>query len=474
MRNIQKNRGKGKNSMNTDENREVLKAVMTTAFITTYMGSALNLSVPALEVYFDANSNLIGWIVTIYTLTVAAFSVPIGKVADVTGKKKVFVSGIAVFALLSAACIFAPDIRVMIILRCIQGIAAAMIFATNNAILISCFPSEKRGKVLGLSTAATYVGLSAGPVIGGMLNHYFSWQAVFVSSVAVSLAALCFAVRVPDDAKSPEEKDMLDVKGNISYVIAIASSLYGLSSLTASSYGWIFLAGGIVFGVIFVRTELKAARPLIKISMFTQDTDFTLSNISALLNYGATYAISYLISIYLQIVMGFSSGKAGLVLIAMPLTQAVFSPAMGKLSDKREPYKIATAGMGLCVLSLILFSFINENTPLAYLMTCLVITGFGFALFSSPNTNAIMQRVKKEDYSVANSIVATMRTYGQSASMCIVSMVMGLTLAGGSLEAASVRSLVTTLRYSFYVYIVMCSMAVFFSCRRGKESSKHR
>lgn len=446
----------------------VLKAAMITAFITTFMGSALNLSIPAMEADFGVGGTMIGWIVTAYTISVAALSLPFGSIADMTGRRRVFLGGVCGFLVTSVLCIFAWNIWVLLFLRTLQGATAAMIFATNNAILISTYPGNQRGRVLGLSTAATYIGLSAGPVIGGFLNHYMSWHAVF--GAAAIAAAVAFAEGYRNIPKDEKRRGPVrtDIPGNIFYIGAIAVSLYGLGNLTVMKAGPAIFAGGIALGVIFVLIERKAPAPVMKISMFTKSAGFTLSNLAALLNYGATYAISYLVSIYLQVVMGFTSQTAGLILIVMPVMQALFSPMMGRLSDRIKPYKLATAGMSLCVIALVLFSRLGENTHLWFVIIALMTAGFGFAMFCSPNTNAIMDCADPGDYSVANSIVATMRTYGQSASMGIVSVVMGITIGNLSLEEAPVADLVRTMRTSFTVFIVLCILGTAMSAVRGK------
>ena len=448
--------------------KAVLKAATITAFITTFMGSALNLSIPAMEGDFNVGGAMAGWIVTAYTISVAALSVPFGSVADISGRRRVFLAGVGGFLAISVLCVFAWNIWVLLFLRALQGASAAMIFSTNNAILISAYPDSERGRVLGLSTAATYVGLSAGPVIGGFLNHYMSWHAVFGAAAIAAAVAFFEGYRsIPKDTKNAPEAGP-DVAGNLFYVGAVAVSLYGLGNLTAMNAGPFIFAAGIILGVIFVLIERKKTNPVMKITMFTESAPFTLSSLAALLNYGATYAISYLVSIYLQVVMDFTSQTAGLILIVMPLMQALFSPAMGALSDRIKPYKLATCGMLLCVLALLMFSRLSETTGLWYVIASLMTAGFGFSMFASPNTNAIMDCVGPEDYSVANSIVATMRTYGQSASMGTVSVVMGITIGTMALEESQAADLVRTMKISFTVFIVLCIIGVFMSAFRGK------
>ncbi len=453
--------------------KTILKVAMLTSFLTTFMGSALNLSIPNLEADFQVGATLIGWVVTSYTLSVAALSVPFGKVADAAGRRKVLLSGVGLFCFFTLACAFAWNIWVLLGLRILQGISASMIFATNNAILISAHAPSERGRVLGLSTAAVYVGLSLGPVIGGFLNHHFDWHAIFYLSSAVGLVTLTLAIKgIPAgfDAEHGGASGgaKLDVPGNLLYIACIVISLYGLTNLSTMDYAWAILLSGLAVGAAFVRVELKVENPVIRISMFTGDKAFAFSNVAALLNYGSTFAISYLMSIYLQVVMGYTSQTAGLILIAQPVMQALFSPMMGKLSDRIAPYKLATAGMGCCVIGLTLFFCVGVDTSLLFIFAALILSGFGFALFSSPNSNAIMACVQPQDYSVANSILATMRTVGQSASMAVVTIVVGFTMGSQALADASPADLVGTMHIIFGIFICLSLVGVVLSMQRRK------
>lgn len=448
--------------------KSVLIVATVTSFITTFMGSALNLSIPMLEADFNANAATIGWVITSYTLAVAALSVPIGKIADVTNRKLIFILGVALFGGFSLVCAFAKSITFLIIFRVLQGFAAAMIFATNNAMLISAYPASQRGRVLGITTAAVYIGLSAGPVAGGFLNRYLGWESIFAVTCGIAIVALILALRGLPKTQRESELKNLDLAGTILYILMITLSLYGLTDLSVKKYSWIILLAGIAMGVLFVLRERKAADPVIRVTMFSEDPIFTLSNLAALLNYGATFSISYLVSIYLQVVMGYGSQIAGLILISMPLVQALFSPMMGKLSDKIPPYKLASAGMGLSAVGLILFILVGTASPLWMVIGILMISGLGFALFSSPNTNAVMACVEKKDYSVANSILATMRTVGHSSSMAIVTIVVGFTMGTTTLAAAKPKELVHTMHICFIIFVVLCLCGVFMSLKRKK------
>ena len=447
--------------------RKVLASAMITAFMTTFMSSALNLSIPALESFFGVSAAAIGWIVSSYTISVAALSLPMGKVADMTGRRKVFITGIVGFAVISVLCIFVSDIGLLIALRALMGACSGMIFATNNAILISSYPPGMRGKVLGYSTAATYIGLTTGPVAGGFLNSAFGWRSIFVVSVLVSAAALTAALRSGyRDAETSHPAGHPDIAGTLLYIFSIIASLYGMSRLGAAPGAGMILAAGLIALAVFFVYESRRDDPLMKVSMFRRSRTFTFSCLAALLNYGATFAISYTVSIYLQVIIGISSARAGLILITMPAVQALFSPLTGSMSDRVRPGILASIGMGICMCTLLLFSRLGEGTQMVYIIMTLCLTGFGFAMFSSPNTNAILSCVDREDYGVANSIIATMRTYGQSSGMAILSVITAAMLGSGSLETSSHADILAMMHTSFMVFAVLSVIGLFFSLAR--------
>ena len=250
----------------------------------------------------------------------------------------------------------------------------------------------------------------------------------------------------------------------------IASVIYGLSSLNSHVFGWLFIAAGIVFGAVFVRTELKSENPVIDVRIFASNRTYTLSNLTALFNYSATFALSYMVSIYLQVVLGFSSQTAGFVLIAQPFFMAVLSPRIGRLSDKVAPYKLASGGMGLCALSLMFFAFIRPEINVWFIAASLSLAGVGIAFFSSPNTNVIMGCVPPAKFGVANSILATMRTTGQSAGMAVITLVVSGTVGNASLYDVSAGDLINTMHISFIIFTVLCAAGIFMSLQRKKSA----
>lgn len=446
--------------------RSTIFVVVITAFITTFTGSALNLSVPAMGSEFHASATSLGWIITGYILAAAVLSVPFGRLADLSGRKRILVIGILIFALCSGGAAFAQSMKMLILLRVVQGIGAAMIFSTNTAVLISAFSPEKRGKVLGYSIASTYIGLSAGPVVGGVFNHYFGWRSIFITTFLVSAAVFYTAARKLPAGKVDHDRPGLDIVGNILYVLMLTLIMFGLSTVSTLSYAKYLVILGIILFVLFIIHELKAKAPIVEVRLFAHNIGYAFSNLAALLNYGATFALGYLLSIYLQVVMGFDSQISGLILISQPLMMAVLSPYAGRLSDRISPFKLASFGMGLCSLGLFSFIFITENYPFLLIICNLLVVGVGFAFFSSPNTNAVMACVEKKDYGVASSILATMRSIGHSASMAVVTFIVARQMGNVTLADAEPKLLVETMHVSFLVFTCVCAAGIFISLKR--------
>lgn len=448
-----------------------LSVAVITAFVTTFTGSALNLSIPDISSEYNVSAASVGWLITGYTLSVAAFSVPFGRLADITERKKILVVGIAVFSVCCVAALFSVSVYMLMAVRIIQGIGAAMIFSTNTAILISSFPEKTRGKAIGYSLASTYTGLSSGPVIGGILNQHFGWRAIFILTGILSVLSFCIALRKLHKKTDDKEKNFIvkkkfDIKGNILYISAIVLFMWGLSEAVSSMTGRIVAAIGLILGLFFIRHEMKADEPVVDVRLFMENRGYAFSNLSALMNYGATFAISYLISIYLQEVAGYSSQTAGIIMVAQPVVMAVLSPFMGSVSDRISPFKLSSAGMGLCALGSGVFIFTGKDTPLVVIFTALIITGMGFSLFSSPNTNAVMSCVSEKNYGSASSILATMRSVGHTVSMVIVTVTVNIYIGELSLAKAPEEMIIEVMNTSFVIFTAICTAGIVISLKR--------
>lgn len=455
----------------THKQRTVLMAAISTAFVTAFAGSALTLSIPSMGDEFGLGATSVGWIISIYTIVVAAMSVPMGKIADSTSHRTVLIIGTVVFLLTCIAAVFCTQAWMIITVRGIQSFGASMIFATNMPIAMSAFPPTQRGKVIGIFTSGVYVGLSLGPVLGGIINNHFTWRGIFVFAAIVAVFGLINIFRGTDKESTKNIKYKQDIKGNVCYIIMICCLIYGLTSLTSSRFGWMFLIVGLVMGVIFVMAELRADNPMMDVRIFATSRTFTLSTATAFAHYSTTFALSYLVSIYLQVVMGFSSQVAGFILISQPLFMALLSPKMGKLSDKVPAYKLVTAGLALSSASLLFFGFAGSGTPLVAVCVALCVAGVGTALFSSPNTNMVMGCVPPSKFGVTNSLLSAVRTTGQSFSMAIITLVVSMNVGNISLYDIQPEALLKTMHVAFFVFTAMLVAGIFMSMQRKNSTS---
>ena len=453
----------------TSNIKSIIAVVILTAFATAFSGSSLNLSVPSIAADFNVSASLVGWLVTIYALSVAAFSVPFGRAADITSRKKILIIGTGIFTASCMLSIFAWSFIMLIILRLIQGIGAAMVFSTNVAIIISAFPPSMRGRAIGYSLVGTYVGLSSGPVIGGILNHQLGWRSIFVLTSMLTLTALILAViKLPEEKKTGSRP--FDLKGNLLFIVFITTFMFGLSQIMDYRiWPLVLVAAGAAAGVLFVIHESKEPDPAVKVRLFKDNIAFGLSNLGALLNYATTMALSYLMSIYLQVVAGYSSQTAGFIMVCQPVAMALLSPRMGRLSDRVSPFKLSSAGMAVSGAGIVGLIFVDADTGAAVIIALMLIIGIGFAMFSSPNTNAIMSCVDKKDYGVASSLVSTMRAVGQTVGMVIVTLVVSFHLGSAPLASSDPEDVIKITHISFIIFAVICGIGVVISLQRGRQ-----
>ena len=456
----------------TKVQKNTLIVSVTTAFITSFTASALNLSIPSIGAEFNVSASLLGWVVTVYAMAACVLTVPFGRLADITGRKRILVTGISTFAASSLIAALSVNFLMVMVARVFQGLSASMIFATNQAIIVSTFPGGERGRALGISISSTYTGIALGPVLGGIINNYLGWRFIFWFMVIFASYAATVAVRwLPSEQMNKDAYSKFDLKGNILFISMMFSLMFGLCNMSYGWYSYVLIAIGLILGVVFVRVESKEETPVIKVSMF-KNKPYAYSNIATFLNYTSTFVISYLLSIYLQVIQGFSSQTAGLIMISQPVVMALLSPQMGKLSDKISPFKLATAGMGFCACGLFMLTFLNLDTGVWYIVVLLVLSGIGFAVFSSPNTNAVMSLVRREDFGVATSILNTMRNMGQNVCMAIITIVVSMRLGTKALAEATPVELISTMRILFIIFTCTSVLGIFFSM--GRSIGKHQ
>jgi len=456
-----------KTEQQTPLQRAALIMVLLNGFTTPLMLSAANVALPAIAVDLKINAVMLSWIPMAYLMASAMFVLIFGRLADMYGRKRIFMAGTVSVIITSLLAAISANGELLIAARFLQGVSAAMLYATQIAIVSSVFPPAKRGHAIGMTVSSIYLGLTCGPVIGGYLIDVAGWRASFVFHIPLAIIVLLIAVlKVPGEWLA-EEKGEFDIKGAMIYSLSIVFLGIGVSTLPEST-SFVLILLGMIGIFVFFKIARRTNHPIFDVSLFFTNRVFTLSCLASFILYTATFANVVLISLYLQYLKGMSASAAGLFMMIQPLTMAVFSPFAGKLSDRIEPRVLASTGMAMTAIGLLMLALLNGISSTIYLVTALVITGLGFSLFSSPNTNAIMSAVEKRYYGSASGSIATMRVLGQLGSMILVTLVFALIIGQVEIQPANYHNLQQAIHVCFMIAAALCLPGFILSLVRGR------
>jgi EmrB/QacA subfamily drug resistance transporter len=445
---------------NGTSKRVTLIITSTAAFIGPFMFSGVNIALPTIGREFAAEAVLLGWVSNAMVLASALVLLPAGRLADIYGRKKIFIGGVLLFAVSSLLCAIASSTILLIIYRVIQGIGGGTLIGTSVAILTSVFPAEERGRALGINVAAIYLGLSFGPFISGILTQHLGWRSIFFMGSFLCLVVFGLTLWRLKGEWAEARGEKFDVVGSIVFGISLLMIIYGFTLLPAIM-GFILVLLGVIGMLAFVQWETRVASPVLDVGLFRKNTVFVFSNMAVLINYSATFALTFLMSLYLQYTKGFPPQTAGLILIAHPVVMASVAPFAGRLSDRIEPRFIASVGMAFTCVALLLFVFLAEETSLWYIIGSLIIFGIGAGFFSSPNTNAIMGSVAKKYLGVAAGVIGTMRTSGMTLSIGIVMILFSIYIGKAQITPEYYPAFLTSVKVSFIIFTVLSFGGIF-------------
>lgn len=447
-----------------------LAAAAVASFLVPFMMSAVGIALPTIQTALGATAVELSWVEGGYVLSLSVILLPIGRVADIVGRRRTFVWGTAWFTVATLLVSLAWSIEALLVLRVLQGVGAAMINSTGLAMVTSLYPPKDRGRAMGIIVGCVYAGLSVGPLLGGVFTDWAGWRSVFFLALVPGGLAWILACRV-DQEWRPARDESFDWVGALLYGVVVLAGMKGMTGLVQPKIGLFLLAVAVVAGAVFTRRSWRVEHPVLSLRLFTGNRVFVMSTLATMINYAGTFAVGFLLSLYLQVVRGFSPMHAGLVLIVQPAVQALLSPLAGVLSDRVNAAALATSGMTVCGLGLLALSSTEAGTPIWMVVGMLALMGLGFALFASPNMNVIMGSVPPKDYSIASSLVGTMRTFGMALSMGVASVVFGIFLHGRPVSGDAIPEFLTSLRVIFGLCAGLCAGGVFCSLGRLGKSS---
>ena len=442
--------------------RRILLVVLLNAFTTPLMLSAANVALPAIALDLSLNAVEIGWVPMAYLMAATMFTLIFGRLSDIYGYKSIFLSGVIFVVLTSLMGSIAIESKGLLIARFLQGVSAAMLYATQVAMISSAYPPASRGTAIGRMTSMIYLGLTCGPVLGGIVLDSLGWRWVFMFHIPLAfcalVAGLCY---LPSEVQSTQGKQSyFDKQGAFLYSTTITLLCIALSF--ASSFFFLgLLLAFIGSAVLFIWHTLRSANPLIELRLFYTNRVFAFSSLASLIIYTATYSNVVLISLYLQYIHSLSATTSGLIMMVQPLTMALISPISGRLSDKTSPGLLSSLGMLTTLSGVALLASLSEQSSIWQVVIFLMLTGLGVSLFSTPNTHTIMSTVNRRQYGSISASISTMRLLGQTASITLITAIFSLVIGSIRITPDVYEVLSQAISISFTVAGLLCVLGVF-------------
>ena len=457
--------------------RRVLTAAISANLLANVSLSGLNVALPAMEKALNLSAVVMVWVSSSLLLATAASIAPAARLADLWGRRQCTILGLIIVIAASAACGLATGPAALLIGRGLMGLGLALVMAATMAMAAAVYPPDRRGMVFGYIVSAVYIGLAAGPGLCGVLVEFTGWPGVFwLTSLTLLLPlALLLSVGPEADGDAAGARSVgwssFDYVGAGLWMAALSLIFIGLTNIL-SRQGLLLSLAGFLAGLLFARRQLWVARPLMDVRLFSESRRFRWSSLAAFAAYCSAMGAIFLMGLYLQYVKGFTPREAGFFLMVQPLVQALLTPVAGRLSDSRDPGRIAAAGLAITTMAVLMIALgLSADSGLAYILTSLIIFGIGFASFAAPNSNAVMSSVGASRLGVASGIITATRLSGQISSLSFTALVFGLIMGPGRIEAEMIPDFIRATRLCFMVFAPMCFLGAIASLVRDHATA---
>lgn len=440
------------------------------AFILPLMSTMMNLAMVYIGDDFGVGSHDLGYINTMFLLGSVITMVPAARLASIHGMRKVFLLGLAIIVTTASLAALSPGFWFLIAMRFAIGAGASMMTVTSVAMLTYVYPPDRRGFAIGVNSTGVYIGLSLGPTCGGLISGSVGWRWAFVLVVFLSLVALFFALRFRREVV-PSPGEGMDWSGAALWGVSLFVLMFGLMNVT-DGYGKVMIAVGIVMLALTVLHLSRASSPVLNLRLF-RSPRFSASCVAAFANYGASYSVSFFLSLYLQSIGALTAAEAGLLMLIQPLGQVLLTAKMGALQDRMRDKRILPfAGMLITLAGVSMFLFIGTDYSLPYVVLLMALVGVGLGVFASPNTTNIMSFAPPKLRGEASGVVAVVRQTGMILSMSIamasIAVVMG---SADNLGPDTYGEFVDVLKLAFGICAAMCAVGAACSLA-GKRKEK--
>lgn len=453
----------------TPELRAVVIAAGVAQFLLPFMVSGLTPMLPAIGTDLSAGAMELGLVGAVYSLSLAIFHLLAGRMGDIIGRRRLFMTGLSIFLCMAALLPFSPNMTIFLCLRFTQAVGTAMMNTSVLAILVACAPPAVRGRLIGIATIGVFAGISCGPAIGGFVASTLGWKWLFWGVVPIGLVAWGLMAFTVKDEWTSHPDSPYDWRGAACWFFGMTGLVCGITWIRNGAWAWLMMAAGILFFVLFFRAEWRVLRqggmPVLDLNMVAHNRQFLFNGLISLINYSTVLGQVFLFSLYAQFAQGLSMMQAGILLSIQPLAQLILAPVAGRLGDRHGPVPVATAGLVLCGIGLFIAGFLGLDSPVWITACCLGFIGIGLGFFGAPNTSAIMGSVQGAYLSQASGIVGTMRTMGMMTSLVTVSLTMNIYFGDGAVSQDNVELFIKAMRWDFSIFSLLNCIALVLSWR---------
>jgi len=452
-----------------DDRTAGLYTITVSQFALVFMLSAVAVAVPALGREFGASASQLGLVESGYISAVAMLLFPVTRLSDKIGRGTTFAVGMALFTVMSMILPVCRTINLFIVLRVLQGGGGAMMVSTGLAIIADLYPGPGRARAMGIASAGVYLGLSVGPWLGGLIVTHFGWRWIFYGGAIPCAVGFLLTLKTLPVRPVFARGVRFDPGGALFIALGMILLSQGGSHLDGA-YGVAMLAGGLFFLLCFVFWEGRAKAPLLSLALFSGNPAFSLGSAAQFISYAAIYGITFLLSLYLQVAQGMTASEAGLVLMAQPVMQVIFSVISGKWCERWSPHVVATVGMGVATVGLGAAVFLGALPSLWFTALILALCGAGSAMFATANMAVIMGAVTRENYGVASAVVAAMRTTGMTVSLVFISGVFAVVIGPVALTHDNADVFLAAMNVAFIALTVFSALGVLLSAKGRLET----
>lgn len=424
----------------TNQEKMILIAVSVSGFMSNLDVSIVNISLPTISNYFGIDIGIATWIILIYALILSSFLLTLGRLGDIVGFRKVFITGLVVFITGSFLCGISNSIEELLLFRAIQAVGGGLISAVDFAMISSFLPAKAKGK--GLGTIATFaaLGIAVGPVLGGFLTEFLGWRSIFLVNVPVAIIGVAISMKAIPKTEAPAPGEKLDLAGSALLFFSLLLFLYATNM--GQEIGWTSLLiigafiGSVILILLFRRQERRTKFPLID-PRLSKNKNVTYANLAGLFLMAAFAGAFVLLPFYFEFVKVLSTEIVGLILMSTSITMMIAGPIAGSLSDRIGARKPCIIGACMLALSFLMCAMFNVDTTLTFAIFALSIMGIGLGLFMSPSSNLIFHHTPKEAEGVASALISTMRDVGSSVGVAVLE-----TIFSGVVAATAVMTMI--------------------------------